>query len=159
MVRKNFYTSEIANSLEVVKIGFQALADAAAKSQSRFAWVVTNSKWNLDGFVADLIGATAVKTLQKGNEVGFFKGCSLQFFHEKAVPSSANGSAVLACFPNQKLMQKVDAIADVPVLIALPWSLADIQPWLLAHGAEDLLKSGSVTPAEISNPVPSVLSK
>ena len=153
MARQNFYTSEMANSLGVVKLGVQALADAAIRLQSSSAWIVSNAKSNLDGFIADVVGGAAVKALQKGKEVGFVKGCSLKFFYEKAIPSFANGSPILACFPNEELMQKVDAITDVPALIVLPWVLDDIKPWLLAHGAKDLLKTAMASPVKISNPV------
>ena len=44
MARQNFYTSEIANSLDVVKLGVQALVEAATKFQASSAWIVTNSK-------------------------------------------------------------------------------------------------------------------
>jgi hypothetical protein len=153
MTRETFYTSEIANSLEVVKRGIQALMEAAKNRTARTAWIVCSSKGNLTGLIEGVIGGPAVKALQKGLQVELFKNCSLVFYHERAIPSSAEGSPVLVCFPDEALMQKIDSVRDLPILIVLPWVLENIKPWLLARGARDLLAKTDVNPSKISNPV------
>ena len=147
-----FYTSEIANDPKIVKLGFEALFKLAKETNSTVVHLVCASKGNLDGLVEQVLGPSLVKALRRSGEASI-SGTRILFHHERSIPISANGSPVLVCYPDEKLLQKTDAIRHVPALIVLPWSLEQIRPWLLARGAKDLLNKTDVAPSTIRNPV------
>lgn len=123
---------------------------AVEQLRSSTAWLVCHAYSNLDGFVEQVIGSNAVAALKNRRSVAFVQGCSLVFHGERNLPHSGGGSPILACYPDKRLLDKLDAIADVPALIVLPWQISDIQPWLAAHGAQDILGKSQVEPAAIS---------
>ena len=153
MIRRNFYASEPANGPEVVRVGFQALADLVQQLRSSAAWLVCHAYRNLDGFVEQVIGREAVVALKRRRSVGFGQECSLSFRGDRNLPYSAGGSPILACYPNRGLLDKLDRVSEVPALIVLPWKLSDVRPWLAAHGAHDILGKSPAKAAGISNPV------
>jgi hypothetical protein len=152
MTTRRFYTSETANNSDVVKVGFIALFQAAKAANLEVVRLICATKGNLEGFIEDLMGREVVKTLKKTGTVNI-SGISVVFHHERAIPYSAEGTPVLLCYPDEKLLQKVDAMQDIPTLIVLPWTMDNIKPWLLAHGATDLLQKADISPCKISNPV------
>lgn len=152
MDRVNYYSSEIANSPEVVRRGFETLIQATEKSRVKEAWLVCNTKSNLHGLISEVIGAQAAGSLSKGHPIRLTNG-SLLLFHARSMPYSANGNPILACFPDEKLLQRIDDLVGASCLIVLPWSMDDIRPWILARGAVDILGKVHARPSEIANPV------
>jgi hypothetical protein len=153
MPRENYYASEIANTPEVVRAGFEALIKVTGELKAQKAWLVCDSKQNLEGHIKNSIGEAAAKALQKGRCVTLPTKCLLSFYAERTLPLNGENCPILACFPSAKLLDKLDALLGVTALIVLPWSLDEIRPWLAAHGAKDILGGADVVPVTVSNPV------
>jgi len=137
----------------VVRAGFQALEFVAKKLNARTAWLVCDGHDNLGGFITEVIGDAKVKALQQGKAIPFSSDCVLEFYSNRTLPHSGSQNPVLACFPSKNLLDKVDGLTGVTTLIVLPWSQQDIDPWLVAHGAREILGRINSQPAIVSNSV------
>lgn len=151
-MRKDFFSSKDVRSSQVIIDGLaKAVADAQAQRVNR-VWIVSHAKSNLDGHISSAIGKDAASSLGKGNVVSA-GDTELIFYGERTLPYAGDGSVVVACYPNRKLLDKLDGMENIPCLIVLPWQQEEISDWIKAHGPEDIYGVVSTTRSIVTNPV------
>lgn len=151
-MRKNFYASEAATD-EALAAGVQKLFSEMASLSLTRAWLVCDSKNNVSGMIASVIGEQPAKALGKGQPVRVGQSGSITLHTTLTLPLSASGVAILACHPSKKLLDRLDGLRDAAVLIVVPWSESDVAQWVQAHGPIDVLERTSSPAATVSNPV------
>jgi hypothetical protein len=103
------------------------------------------------GCIVDAIGEHFASDLRADRVVTLTAQCRLRFFSKQTLPGTAQKVVVLACWPTSKLLNKLDSIHGISTLVVLPFTLEEIQPWLGANGAEDILGVSNVAKAQVKN--------
>lgn len=152
MTRSNLYSSRPATSGDVVRTGILTLLSEAKRLTAKSAWLICPQKSNLDGHLAQALGEAACESLARGNSVQV-DGTLLSFYGARSLPHSGDGSPVLGCYPSEKLLARLDSMKNLPSLIVLPWTLAEAQNWIDAHGPVDIFRLARPQKLTVANPV------
>jgi len=149
-MRKNYFSSVDAQSSQVIIKGLaKAVGEALTQGVNR-VWLVSHAKSNLDGNISSAIGHDAVASLAKGNIVR--SGTTeIVFYGERTLPYAGDGSVVVACYPNKKLLDKLDGMQNIPCLIVLPWRQEETLDWINAHAPEDIYGAVATTRSSVTN--------
>lgn len=151
-MRKDYFSSKEVRSADVVAQGLaQAIAEAKRLGKKR-VWIVSHGKSNLDGHISDAIGAEAAKALSNGKAVRAGE-IEIVFYGDRTLPYGGDGSPVVACYPNGKLLDKLDGMTGIPCLVVLPWLKAETEAWIAAHAPEDIYGAVTTAQSTVSNPV------
>lgn len=149
-MRKNFYTSEAATE-EALAAGVQKLISEMVSLGLSRAWLACDSKSNVSGMIASVIGEQPAKALGKGQSVRVGQSGTMTLQTTLTLPLSASGVAILACYPSKKLLDRLDGLRDAAVLIVVPWSESDVAQWVQAHGPVDVLGRTTTSVTTVSN--------
>jgi hypothetical protein len=89
------------------------------------------------GTISDAIGDAAAKALVNGTKsVTLPSGHDLRLFTKKTAPGIVHGEPILVVYPDVKLLEVVDGIQGVSDILVVPWTLAEVEPWVEKWGAE-----------------------
>lgn len=128
--RRNLYVDAEA-SAQGVGIGITLLLDETRRIGGREAWLVCPQQTQLDSGsqIGEVLGKQIVDALRKHQPVQV-DGVRLVAYTERQLPHAGNSSPVVAIHTDAKLLDKVDALVQVPSLIVVPWNAeADTQAW------------------------------
>lgn len=151
-MRKDYFSSKEVRSADVIALGLaKAIAEAKSLGKKR-VWIVSHGKSNLDGYISDAIGKGAADALSKGKSVRA-GDIEIVFYGDRTLPYGGDGSPVVVCYPNDKLLDKLDGMSGIPCLIVLPWLHQETEAWIAAHAPEDIYGAVTTAQSTVSNPV------
>lgn len=151
-MRKDYFSSKEVRSADVIAHGLaKAIAEAKGLGKKR-VWIVSHGKSNLDGHISEAIGKEAADALSKGKSVSA-GNIEIVFYSDRILPYGGDGSPVVVCYPNDKLLDKLDGMTGIPCLIVLPWLNQETQAWIAAHAPEDIYGVVTTAQSTVSNPV------
>jgi hypothetical protein len=111
-----------------------------------FSWLVKNSKprgflavhgyGNLEGVIQDVIGDAAVKALRAGRLT--ISSAVIELVTERKLIYDARNSPLAAFYPNSRFLDQLDSIANISVMLVVPWNFAEVEPWIRARSAIEL---------------------
>ena len=128
--RRNLYVDAPA-SAHGVGIGIQLLLDEARRIGGREAWLVCPQQTQLDASsqIGEVLGKQTVDALRKHQPVQI-DGVRLVAYTERQLPHAGTGSPVVAIHTDAQLLDKLDALVQVPSLVVVPWNPeTDTRAW------------------------------
>jgi hypothetical protein len=128
--RRNLYVDAEA-SPQGVGIGITLVLDESRRVGSREAWLICPQQTQLEehSHIGEVLGKQTVDRLRNHQPVRV-DGVQLVAYTERQLPRVGNGSPVVAVHTDAKLLDKVDALVQVPSLIVIPWNAeVDTRAW------------------------------
>lgn len=142
--RRNVYVEgKIGPAPIKAALGF--LLDACGKLKAKEIWIVCHSQAALTDttMLAEALGDQLVETLRKRRSVSV-AGTRVMAYTERQLPAVGNGSPVIALHTSWKLLAKVDAMVEVPILVVVPWNAeADTEEWRKTRSPEVIVSRAS----------------
>ena len=142
--RRNVYVEgKIGPAPIKAALGF--LLDACGKLNAKEIWIVCHTQAALTGttMLAEAVGGQFVEALRKRQSVSV-NGTRVIAYTERQLPVVGNGSPVIALHTSSKLLAKVDAMVQVPILVVVPWNAeADTEGWRKTRSPEVIAPGAS----------------
>lgn len=117
------------------------------------AILAVNTKRQLQGVVTSVIGESASKQLDRKNPVRL-GNVTIRLMTKKIDASRGKSGPVLAVYPDQKLLDKVDEMHGVTDVLVVPWNRDEVNRWIATWNATELgTNSRDGDPNHISEPL------
>lgn len=151
--RRSWFIDSEGPDDEAVELGFAWVNQLGENDEEkRNAVLAVNTKRQLDGVVANVIGEQAAKALDNKNPVQIGEG-QIQLMTKRIDPSGWQSGPVLAIYPDKDLLDKVDGMYGVTDVLVVPWSKDTVQYWIDTWGAQALRSDESGSTPDLRDPI------
>lgn len=151
--RNSFYVRSEGVGKEFIIRGIAWLLELAKTDNKKTALLSVPLLSNLDQAISEVLGEKAVKVLKQGKPVSIDGVVSLGLATERKTVFNHSG-AVLAVYPNKKLLNSIDDMREVTDILVIPWSMQEVQYWIDTWNARELFGENNVQPVtNFSDPV------
>lgn len=116
------------------------------------AVLAVSTKKQLDGVFSDVVGDSAANSLSKKQPVQVGE-VELHLMTKRIDPPGWQQGPVLALYPDEELLNKIDGMRGVTDVLVVPWSMDTVQFWIDTWGASALRSDAGGDQPEINNPV------
>lgn len=116
------------------------------------AVLAVNTKRQLEGVFSDVVGESAANALSKKQPVQVGEA-ELHLMTKRIDPSGWHRGPVLALYPDEDLLNKIDGMRGVTDVLVVPWSKDTVQFWIDTWGASALQSDASGDQPEIDDPL------
>ena len=151
MARNDYYTASEMNPEDIEHgflFGFKNLLDT---EDSGDLWIVAPTKHQIESSdFAEGLGDHNTAALAKTG-ITTVEGRRVRFYTALTLPGSAPKAVVVAIYPDEKLMTKVDGLTGVSDLIVVPFQMDDVQTWVESRGPVDLLSQQPAQTATVTD--------
>jgi hypothetical protein len=128
--RRNLYVDAEASQLGVA-VGIHVLQKEAQRTRRSEAWLICPQQDQLgsSSMIYKVLGKQIMDLLRKRRPVAV-EGVHLVAYTGRQLPPIGNGSPVVAIHTSSRLLDRVDALLQVPSLIVVPWNAElDTETW------------------------------
>jgi hypothetical protein len=139
---------------EPLRVAFRTISNLVkSRPELRDVVLLFYAKVNFkDRMVAKLIGPSKESTLLAGQAVPFVERATVRLATLRTMEKLSPPDAVVLFYASYKLLDKVEAIADLQALIVVPWTIQRIEKWVLRR--VPLLPGTPVIPEGLTIPSP-----
>lgn len=137
-------------AIEVACAWLRQLGEQDVKKQE--AVLAVNTKRELEGVFSDVVGEAAAKALSDKQPLQVGE-TEIQVMTKRIDPSGWQGGPVLALYPDEKLLNKMDEMAGVTDVLVVPWSKETVEFWIDTWGATALRSDAEGESPKIDDPV------
>mgnify|MGYP001590016133 FL=1 len=112
------------------------LLEMCKKYNCQKCFLAVYSNQNLGGMIQNVLGIKNVNRLKANKEV-FLKDILLKVITERSNVYSLDGPVLIA-FPTKNLLDKINALSNIPAVLVIPSSLKERDYWTTTFGAKSL---------------------
>ncbi|WP_420182086.1 DUF1889 family protein [Haloarcula sp. KBTZ06] len=138
---------------EAIELGLAWVLQLGEQNKGKQnAILALNTKSQLEGVFSDVVGESAANSLSQKQPVQVGEA-ELQLMTKRIDPSGWQRGPVLALYPGEDLLNKIDSMRGVTDVLVIPWSKDTVQFWIDTWGASALQSDASGDQPEIDDPV------
>lgn len=151
--RTSWFIDSKGPNEDAVELAFEWIHQLGENNEDkRDAVLAVNTKRQLDGVVADVIGEQATKALDKKNPVKVGEA-TIQLITKRIDPQGWQNGPILAIYPDKDLLDKIDGMHGVTDVLVVPWSKDEIQYWIDTWGAQALQSEETGSTPDLIDPI------